>query len=432
MRADAKLSIRFLQTQDQHQVQVLVTVAGEMPTRRPPINVALVLDRSGSMAGAPLEAAKAAAERFAECLGTDDRLAVVTFDDEVNTLFTGAGGGSEAAARIRAIESGGCTNLSGGWLEGRRLVTAGKVEGTDRVVLFTDGLANRGVTDLPRLVGMAGGTAKDGVTTSCIGFGPQFSEDLLSAMAASAQGHFWYVESLDQMTGAFEDEIEGLVALAAQNVVVRVTPVHPDVHGVSIPGGLPVEQDGTSWVVRLGDLLATSPRELPIRFHVNELETLASPDGAATGTPGGHPVELARVEVLADELRPDGVLLRRVVLPIAANLDRTDQVEPVVEETLLRFEAVDARRRAVDQADRGDLAGAAEILRGAAEGLRPYEARSPRSAEVADDLREQARVMEERKEWLAEDRKYQFAVGEAEARGRYDAVTKRRRRGPGR
>ena len=85
--------------------------------RRPPINVALVLDRSGSMSGAPLAAARAAAERFAAFLSPADRLAVVTFDDEVDVVFGPAPGGDPAALdAIARVVAGGSTNLSGGWL----------------------------------------------------------------------------------------------------------------------------------------------------------------------------------------------------------------------------------------------------------------------------------------------------------------------------
>ena len=191
MRADVQLSTQFLQVQDRHQVHVLVTVAGEMPVSRAPINVALVLDRSGSMDGSPLEAAKAAAERFAECLGPGDRLAVVNSDDDVKTLFSGPGGGPDARDLIRAIRTGGSTNLSGGWLEGRKLVVEGKLEGTNRVVLFTDGQANRGITEPARLAGLAGGTSRDGVSTSCLGFGPGFNEELLRGMADGLAGRVW-------------------------------------------------------------------------------------------------------------------------------------------------------------------------------------------------------------------------------------------------
>ena len=134
MKTDVRLSTKFLTAQGAHQVGVLLTLAGEAPARRAPINVALVLDRSGSMGGPPLAAAKEAAIRFARFLGPDDRLTVVTFDDHVRTIFGPAPAGDAAAAMaIAAVHEGGSTNLSGGWLKGRAHVEEGLVEGVYRL-----------------------------------------------------------------------------------------------------------------------------------------------------------------------------------------------------------------------------------------------------------------------------------------------------------
>ncbi|HEX5634483.1 MAG TPA: VWA domain-containing protein, partial [Gemmatimonadales bacterium] len=228
MRADVKLSTKFLTTQNAHQVGLLLTLSGEAPPRRAPINVALVLDRSGSMSGPPLEAAKDAARRFAAFLGPQDRLTVVTFDDEVHTVFGPAPAGDpDALEAIARIHAGGSTNLSGGWLEGLNHVRAGLVDGVNRVVLLTDGCANQGITDVDTLNAMTIGAARDRVSTTCIGFAAHFNEDLLQQMAKGGTGNYWYVEREDQMAGIFAEEIEGLVALAAQNVKVEVTLTHP-------------------------------------------------------------------------------------------------------------------------------------------------------------------------------------------------------------
>ncbi len=72
MHSDVQLSTRFLTAQNQHQLRMLVTVGGDAPVERPAINVALVLDRSGSMSGMPLEEAKQAALRFSEFLSTTE------------------------------------------------------------------------------------------------------------------------------------------------------------------------------------------------------------------------------------------------------------------------------------------------------------------------------------------------------------------------
>lgn len=270
MKTDVRLSTKFLTAQNAHQVGMLVSLEGGTPVRRAPINVALVLDRSGSMSGMPLEAAKTAATRFASFLSPEDRLSVVVFDDSVDTIFGPAPGGDPAATdAIGRVHAGGSTNLSGGWLKGRKLVEKGRVEGTNRVVLMTDGQANVGIVEPDKLLGLAREGAGRRVTTTCIGFGAGFNEDLLEPMARSGGGNYWYVESDDQMAGIFAGEIEGLVALAAQNVEVEIRLSHPSVAGVSFMQSYPVHQtsDG-GWKVELHDLYATSPKALGLVFHV--------------------------------------------------------------------------------------------------------------------------------------------------------------------
>jgi Ca-activated chloride channel family protein len=397
MRTDVKLSTKFLTTQNAHQVGVLVTLSGEVPLQRAPINVALVLDRSGSMSGRPLEAAKDAAKRFAGFLGAGDRLTVVTFDSEVHTIFGPAPAGDPVALEaIERIQEGGYTNLSGGWLQGLTHVKSGLVDGVNRIVLLTDGQANQGITDGDQLVGMAGGAAQERVSTTCIGFGADFNEDLLQTMAKGGTGNYWYVEKDDQMAGIFAEEIEGLVALAAQNVVVEVELTHPKAAGVSFLQSYPVQvTPDNRWRITLGDCYATSPLVLGMIVHIEDLAALGD-------------VQVASVRTEADVIRPDGIEHLVTVLPVRANLDGTDHPEPTVERTFLRFEAAKAREDAVRQADLGDFDGAARSLRVACASMAPYaDHDAVLQEEVADLRREAARLAE--REYSAADRKYHRA-----------------------
>ncbi len=419
MKTDVRLSTRFLTAQNAHQVGMLVSLEGEMPVRRAPINVALVLDRSGSMSGPPLEAAKAAAERFASFLTPQDRLSVVVFDERVQTIFGPSAAGDPAAtAAITRVQPGGSTNLSGGWLAGRTLVEQGRVEGTNRVVLLTDGQANVGVVEPAKLVGLAEQGASRHVTTTCIGFGAGFNEDLLEPMARSGGGNYWYVESDDQMAGIFEGEIAGLVALAAQNVEIEVRLTHPRVAGVSFLQSLPVSRTAAGgWQVRLHDLYATSPRALAVVFHVEDVREVGK-------------VQLGEIRIEADVVSEAGIEHRTTVMPVLANLDGEDRVEPTVEQTFLRFQAARAREEAVRRADHGQFDGAAANLRAAATALGPYAA-VPDIAEEIDDLEAEAARLE-RQCYDASDRKYQGARAMAarEQKAAYaQRVSRRRPRG---
>ena len=417
MKTDVRLSTKFVTAQNAHQVGVLVTLAGEAPARRAPINVALVLDRSGSMGGPPLAAAKEAAIRFARFLGPDDRLTVVTFDDQVHTIFGPAPAGDDAAAEaIAGVHEGGSTNLSGGWLKGRAHVEAGLVEGVNRVVLLTDGMANVGIVEPSKLTDLARGAAAGRVTTTCIGFGAAFNEDLLRDMAAAGGANYWYVERDDQMAGIFAEEIEGLVALAAQNLEVEVTLAHPAVAGVTFLQSFPVTRTAPGdFRVALGDLYATSPRSLGLLFHVNDVGALGE-------------TKVAEVRVTADVIQADGIAHEKLVMPVVANLDGADHVEPTVERTFVRFETAKAREEAIRRADAGDLDGAAESLVQARALLQPYQA-EPGVQDEIEDLEASARRLEESK-YDASDRKYHAARAMAVHHERDAYLKKMRRRRP--
>jgi Ca-activated chloride channel family protein len=418
MRVETGLSTRFVTAQNAHRVGLLVTVEGEHPPERPPINVSLVLDRSGSMAGEPLQAAREAALRFLGFLGPSDRVSVVTFDDAVRTEF-GPGAGNDPAAReaVQRIRDRGTTNLSGGWLQGRTHVAERLVTGTNRVVLLTDGLANQGITDQHQLEQLSRGAAEAGVSTTCIGFGSGFNEDLLRAMGEAGRGNFWYVEHVDQMGEVFSGEIEGLVALAAQNVTVDLRLLHDAVAGVMFYQRLSIETpEPNHWVVRLGDLDATSPRVLGLTLFVNDLDELGT-------------VRVAEVRVSADVLTAEGIDHRVITTPVTVNLDGSDHVEPTVERTLVRFQAAKAREEAIARADRGDLDGAAQVLRVAQKSLAPYAADAEVTDEMADLATEAARLAE-RDYDAAVDRKYHMARAMAESNVRMDYKRRIARRRP--
>jgi Ca-activated chloride channel family protein len=417
MKASTSVSTTFAAAHNRHQVGILVTLAGDQPVERPPINVALVLDRSGSMSGEPLAAARDAALRFASFLTARDRLSVVAFDDDVDLLF-GPGPGNDPAAEraIRRITERGSTNLSGGWIEGHRQVSRGLLQGTNRVILLTDGQANEGIVDPQALRSLAIGAAENRVSTTCIGFGPAFNEDLLQAMAEGGNGRFWYVENPDQMTGSFEGEVEGLVSLAAQNLSVEVTLTHPGVAGVTIVPELPAQRtDDGAWRVKLGDLYAVQPRSVGFIFHVENADQLGA-------------VELGSIAVRADLIRPDGVEHRTTTLPVMATLDGQDHVSAEVESAFLRFAVAKAREEAVRQADQGDLKQACRTLHDAAQRIPPDSSDAELLESRNDLLAEASRLKEE--VYRPEDRKYNLASAAYVREGRHEKekLIRRKRR----
>jgi Ca-activated chloride channel family protein len=252
-------------------------------------------------------------------------------------------------------------------------------DGNRRVLLLTDGQANEGITDPQRLVQLAGGQAAAGITTTTLGFGDGFSEELLTAMADAGRGAGYFIASAEDAPAAFATEFSDLVALMAQNVSVEIRPtaavqlvgVLNDHPSVAVPGGVQV---------LAGDAYAGQ--------EMRVVAKVAIPGLAALG-----PAKVADVIVRYVTVG-ETVQAHEVTYPLTVNLVSADEAAAAVPDAqvteevtvLLTARAVEqARRRAED----GDLRGASEVLREASEALRSTAAGSARAADLvaqADEL----------------------------------------------
>jgi Ca-activated chloride channel homolog len=207
-------------------VMLELTAPPAVPVERAPLDVVVVLDRSGSMSGPPLASVTAATAQLLRLAGPDDRIGVVAFDDEVQLVLPLAHHEPEIAARaVLAIDSRGSTNLSGGWLKGLEMLTgAPRPEALRRIILLTDGHANAGITGADQLVPLIKSGYRQGVTTSCIGFDDGYDEQLLAALADGGMGNEYWCAGPDQAAQVFADEFGGLASVVAQNVSVEITP----------------------------------------------------------------------------------------------------------------------------------------------------------------------------------------------------------------
>ncbi len=194
---------------------------------RMPINTSFVLDRSGSMGGGKLQYTKQAVEFAISHLDPDDYASVVLFDDDINVLapHNKVTHKDSIIQLIRQVFTRGSTNLSGGLLKGMELVkdVAGE-ERVNRVILLTDGLANRGVTEPAKLVKMVKEIKSQNISVSAMGVGEGFAEDLLVDMAEAGNGNFYYIASPDEIPGIFEQELSGLLSVTGQNLSLSITP----------------------------------------------------------------------------------------------------------------------------------------------------------------------------------------------------------------
>jgi len=194
-------------------------------SKRQPLHLALVLDRSGSMSGVPLQEAKRCARHMLDGLAPGDRAAIFAFDDEVLRVapLTPASEKLTLASALAMIESGGSTNLHGGWRAGAdELAAKAAADGIHRVILLSDGCANAGETDLETIAGQCKAFVKHGISTSTYGLGNDFKEGLMLAMASAGRGNAYYGQTAADLAEPFAAEFALLTSLCARGLFLKV------------------------------------------------------------------------------------------------------------------------------------------------------------------------------------------------------------------
>jgi len=235
---------------------------------RAPLNLALILDRSGSMQGDKLRYVQQAACHVLDMLDERDRIAVVAYDDQVTLLapsqLISAHMRDALKHTINELRPGGWTDLSGGWLAGcREVADRLTADGIHRALLLTDGLANRGITGIEELTHHARELRRRGVATSTFGVGLDFNEQLLEALAEQGGGHFYYIERPDHIPDVFRRELGELLTVVAREAFLSIT--IPSGVAVELLGDLPHERTGARLRIFLGDLCAGERRALYTR-----------------------------------------------------------------------------------------------------------------------------------------------------------------------
>ncbi len=315
-------------------VQVLVRIqapdakaadAGEI-RQRPPYHLALVIDRSGSMSGEPLHAARRCARHIVDHLEPDDRASVIQFDDHVQVLAAALPVADRAALHraLDGIQEGGSTNLHGGWeAGGRSLLELVGQAGLSRVILLSDGNANAGLTDPEAIVKQCARFAEQGVTTSTYGLGHDFNEDLMVGMAKAGLGNHYYGASAQDLFEPFAEEFDLLANLYAGKL--RLSLGAP--HGIkaSLLNDYAVEGRPGFPVIRLPDLAwgseawALLQLEVPATSAGAEATWLLQVEVTASDL-DGNPIAFpeARLQLPAvsiqvwEALLPDALVLQRI------------------------------------------------------------------------------------------------------------------------
>lgn len=361
-------------------VRVQFTAPDASPTNerveRRPLDVAVVIDRSGSMAGPKLELAKVAARMIVETLSERDRVALVAYDTDVDCLAPAVPLTRDHRARllsaISRLECGSSTNLSGGWLTGCEEVSREfRADAITRVLLLSDGLANDGITDQLELQRHAEALRARGVTTSTFGIGNDFDERLLEGLAHASAGNFYYVRDAEQIPAFLTGELGEALEVVARDVQL-VVDADPAIEVLSLDERR-IQKRGRETRIALNDVVSRQQTETVLRIRFP-----ARPEGVT------QRMEL-RLKDADGMLEATAVELGWRTASHAENDDASRDVE-VDRAVATRYAAI-ARRDAAELNRNGDLAGARAILLTTAGRIASYAQRDPAMRELIRELK---------------------------------------------
>ncbi len=324
---------------------------------RRPVNLCVVLDRSGSMSEeSKITYAKAALYALVDQLRPDDLFSLVIYDDEVDVLRRAARVGDNKAqirCLIDEIRPRGWTNLGGGMEEGfhQAEMNLGR-EYVNRVILLSDGLANQGITDPERLERIASRHRGKSISLSTIGVGLDYNENLMVGLSEGGGGNYYFLESCRNLASVFRKEFDHLSEVMTQNAVVRIIPGH----GVRLIDviGYDFRTEGGTTEISLGDLYGGEERDIIVELEVPAGRGSLALAQAQLVCPGGAKETLIGSIASNADYVPDKSAAER----------RTDLAEQAKVDVAVSTRNVEKAMEALDQGDR-DAASQTLISAGA-------------------------------------------------------------------
>ena len=217
---------------EENNFEILIRASSDLKqpsssSERLPLNLSLVIDRSGSMQGKPLAEAKKCAAMLVDRMNGRDQLSVITYDNRVDVIFPMTKVSNKALLKnkIADIQGGGMTALYDGWSVGAdQVAECCNQNYLSRVLLLSDGQANRGLTDEIAITSHCKKMAEAGIVTSTYGLGTHFNENLMTAMATSGQGQSHYGQTAEDLMEPFHEEFDLMEAIIARQLKLQILP----------------------------------------------------------------------------------------------------------------------------------------------------------------------------------------------------------------
>ncbi|GBF51375.1 hypothetical protein LPTSP4_29110 [Leptospira ryugenii] len=289
MQIDGKLeypNIKPGKTQSNHLLLRLKSPPNPAITQRQPLVIGLAIDKSWSMKGEKMESVIDASCSLVNWLTRHDALSIVAYSADVQLIqpVTHLTEKISVSDRIRNIQVGTSTNLSGGWLSALRSVESSKIKNAyKRVILLTDGNPTSGIKEPEDLIQIAKDHFSRGISTTTIGVGDDFNEAILMEIAKAGGGNFYYVDNPEMATDIFFREFGDIGALYAQAIDINLE-FAPGVQCKEILNDVPIQiaeeidefQGNGENIARqkvniqVGDLRSDDLRSLVIKLEIGE------------------------------------------------------------------------------------------------------------------------------------------------------------------
>ena len=348
LQLDTALSQRILAAGEMQRLHVRVGMKGVRRAgekSRAPMNIALVIDRSGSMQGKRIDEARRAAQMAIDRLSPDDIVSVVSYDDrvEVEVPATKATDRAAIKERIQRLTARGSTAIWAGMQAGAAEVR--KFKGSDRVnriILLSDGLANVGPSRPEEFASLGRQLAAEGITVSTIGLGLGYNEDLMSKLATAADGAHAFVQEPADIAQFLAREFDDALGVVAQDVEIIFT---------LGPGAKPLRSlgreakiDGQRIVFKVGQIIAGAEQVL-----------LAELEVAATSASGN--AKLVTIDVAYRDVATGGARTQSTSLTIdfGTSTQAAASLDPIVGRDVAVIHAREQRQEAIKLRDAGRI-----------------------------------------------------------------------------
>lgn len=351
------------QTSSQRQLSISISaIATEQQERNIPLNLCLILDRSGSMRGTPLETVKKAAQRLVDRLTPGDRISVVAFDHRAKVIVPNQviDNPEKVKNQISSLKADGGTAIDEGMKLAIEELAKAKKDTISQAFLLTDGENEHG--DNNRCLKLAQLATDYKLTLNALGFGEHWNQDILEKIADAGGGTLSYIERAEQAVEEFSRLFNRIQSVGLTNAYllfslmpkVRLAELKPIAQVAPDVIELPVQEEGDKYVVRLGDLMNDVSRVILANLYIGQLA-----QGRQT---------IANLQVRYDDPSAGREGLLSQLVPVEADIVSSYQPDPnpEVQQYVLALAKYRQTQLAEAKLQQGDRVGAATMLQTAA------------------------------------------------------------------